>query len=116
MRSRGRTETQKRIHDISREGDSAARKQATQSRVTTEPQLAQGLACTPSEEIDVTKPYLSILKPGIDPSLRAGGDAKVLRREVNGRLSMAEIPLFVFSLGWGGLSLSLRSICASRLD
>lgn len=65
-------ETQKRIHSISREEDSIARKQATQSRVNTGPQLAQGSPCTPSEEIDVTMPYLSILKAGLNPSLCVG--------------------------------------------
>lgn len=32
----------------------------------------QGSACTPSEEIDVTRPYLSILKARPDPGLYVG--------------------------------------------
>lgn len=38
----------------------------------------QGLACTPSEEIDVTRPYLSILKSGLAPQSMCRGDAEVL--------------------------------------
>lgn len=111
-------ETQKRIHSISREEDFRCEKASNSTAGEYRTASLPGVSFAPRAKRSMSQmPYLSILKAGLNPPVYVSGRCQGPKREVNGGLSIwQKFPYCLLPwMGWS-ISLSLRSICASRLD